>query len=128
LEKSDRVSGREDGFAEEVAIGAGENAKQRRFSRSVQTDHADLRAVEIGEIDVFEDLLLSVKLRDTYHRVDDFVRFGLRHSARIVERVGKLWVPLPSSAPPAKPANVSVAVRDARPLRAAVATKFTRLD
>ena len=84
LEEADGVAGREHGLAEEVLVDAGEDAQQRDLARAVQTDDADLRAVEIGEVDVLEDLLLAVELRDADHRVDDLVWFGIGHRARIV--------------------------------------------
>src|SRR5581483_9233098 len=72
LEHADGVAGREDGLADEVLVLPGEDAQQRRLARSVETDHADLRAVEIGEVDVFQNLFgLAVELRDTDHRIDD---------------------------------------------------------
>ncbi len=55
-------------------IDAGQDAQQRTFAGSVQADDADLRAVEIGEVDVLEDRFLVVILADSDHRVDDFVR------------------------------------------------------
>ena len=82
LEEADGVAGREDGLAEEVAVDAGQDAQQRRLPRSVQTDDADLRAIEIGEIDVFEDLLFSMELGDADHGIDDFVGLGLGHRGR----------------------------------------------
>src|SRR5258708_11869884 len=58
-------------------------SQKRRLAGAVETDDADLRAVEIGEVDVLEDLLrFSMELRDTHHGIDDFVRFGLRHRDR----------------------------------------------
>ena len=77
LEEADGVAGREHGLAEEVVVDAGQDAQQRRLARAVQTDDADLRAVEIGEVDVLEDLLLAVELRHSDHRVDDLVWFGV---------------------------------------------------
>ena len=65
----------EDGLALEFGVDAGKDAQQRTLARAVQAEHADLGAVEIGQGDVFEDLLLVVLLADTDHRVDDLVRF-----------------------------------------------------
>src|SRR5205807_9290327 len=75
FEKANRVAGREHRLADEIAVGAGQDAQQRRLARSVQTDDADLRAIKIGEVDVLEDLLLAVELRYSDHRVDDLVWF-----------------------------------------------------
>jgi hypothetical protein len=52
-----------------------EDAEERRFSRAIQSNDADLRAVKVREIDIFEDRLLVVKLADADHRVDDFIWF-----------------------------------------------------
>ncbi len=54
----------------------GEYAQQGRFAGAVQADHANLRAVKIGKVDVFEDRLLVVKLADADHGIDDFVWFS----------------------------------------------------
>ena len=58
----------------EFLIDAGENPQQRTLSGSVQADDADLRAVEIGKVDVLENGFLVVVLADSNHGVDDFVR------------------------------------------------------
>ena len=47
-------------------------------SRAVQAQHADLRAVEIGQVDVLQDRLLVMELPHADHGIDDLVRF--RHS------------------------------------------------
>jgi hypothetical protein len=68
-----------------VRVFAGQDAQQRRLAGAVEAEDPDLRAVEIGEVDVFEDLLLPVELRDTDHRVDDLVWFWLLgHRGRIL--------------------------------------------
>ena len=46
---------RDDCLAIDVLIDAGEYAQQRRLARTVQTDNADLRAVKVGKINVFQD-------------------------------------------------------------------------
>ncbi len=44
---------------------------------SVEADHADLGAVEIGKIDVLKNGLLVVVFTDADHRIDNFViEFG----------------------------------------------------
>ena len=62
-------------------IDAGKNAQERTLARSVQSDDADLGAIEIGKIDVFEYSFLVVVLADSNHGVDDFVRNGA-HAGR----------------------------------------------
>src|SRR6266498_1991544 len=59
--------------------GSGKSSLLRILAGSVQADDADLRAVKVGEVDVLEDLLLSMELGDTDHGIDDFVGFGLGH-------------------------------------------------
>ena len=66
-------------FADEILIDAGQNSQQRALSGSVQTDDADLRAVKVREVDVFEDLFLSMELRHADHGIDDFVGDSGRH-------------------------------------------------
>src|SRR5437867_9405873 len=73
FEISYRVAWRDRSFALKVLIHAGKDAQQRTFSRAIQTDDTNLRAVEIGQIDVFEDSLLVVVLAYSNHGVDDFV-------------------------------------------------------
>jgi hypothetical protein len=53
-----------------------QHMEQGRFARSIEADHANLRAVEIGEVDVFEDGLLVVVLADADHGIDNFVWFS----------------------------------------------------
>src|SRR6476620_3045250 len=69
-QEPDRVPRRQHGLAEVVLVFAGQDAQQRRLAGSVQADDADLRAIEIGEVDVLEDLFLSMELRDADHGVD----------------------------------------------------------
>src|SRR5256885_10951826 len=61
-----------------VVVLAGQDAQQRRLAGAVQADDADLRAIKVGEVDVLEDLLLSMELGDADHGIDDLVGFGLR--------------------------------------------------
>src|SRR6266850_6418493 len=67
---------RDNGLAIDLLVNAGEYAQQRRLARTIQTDHANLRAVEIGKVDVFKDRLLVVKLADADHRINNFVGFS----------------------------------------------------
>ncbi len=73
LQVADRIAGREDDFALEILVDAGDNLHQGRLARAVQTDDAYLGAVEKREVDVVEHLfLIGEGLRDTHHREDDF--------------------------------------------------------
>ena len=58
-----------------------EYAQQRRPARPIQPNDANLRAIEIGKIDVFEDGLLVIELTDADHGIDDFVFSG--HDFRV---------------------------------------------
>src|SRR5438034_6947592 len=46
-------------LAEEVAVGAGHDAQQRRLAGAIGAEHADLRPVEEREIDAAQDLPLG---------------------------------------------------------------------
>ena len=59
-----------------LLVDPGEYAEQRRLAGAVQSDYANLRAVKIGKVDIFEDRLLVVKLADADHGIDDFVWFS----------------------------------------------------
>ena len=68
-----RVTRREDHFALKVLVDARDDLHQRRFTRTVQTDDADLGSVKEREVDVVKDLfLIGERLRNAYHRKDDF--------------------------------------------------------
>ena len=60
---------------------AGDDLHQRRFTRAVETDDANLRAIEKGEIDVVENplLVLGDDLRDSHHGENDFLVVGCCH-------------------------------------------------
>ena len=75
LEEADGVARREDRLAHELLVHAGHDPEQRALARSVQAEHADLGAVEIGKIDVLQHRFLVVELAYSHHGVDDFVRF-----------------------------------------------------
>src|SRR5205085_11896537 len=70
---TDSVTGRENRLANELLINSCENPQQRAFARTVQADDAYLRAVEVGEVNIFKDRLLVVILSDADHRVDNFI-------------------------------------------------------
>jgi hypothetical protein len=75
LQVAHRVPRVEDDLSAELLLDAGHDSQQRALAGSVQTDHADFRAVEVREGDVLDDGLLVVALADADHRVDDLVRF-----------------------------------------------------
>src|SRR6185436_16196789 len=82
FEITDGETRRDDCFTVEVFVDAREYAEQGRLARAVQADDADLCAVEVGEIDVFENRLLVVKLADADHGINDFVWFSA-HNVQI---------------------------------------------
>src|SRR5205814_3846073 len=73
FEKSNRVTGRQNCLAEKIFVNAGKNSQQRALARSIQTDDADLRAVEVRKVNVLENLLFSMELGYANHGIDDFV-------------------------------------------------------
>ncbi len=74
FEVADRVARRQDGLAREALVRARDDAQQRGLARAVEADDADLRAVEVREVDVLQHRALVVVAADADHRVDDFVR------------------------------------------------------
>ena len=76
FEIADGIAGRDHGFAVNFFVDAGEYAQQGRLARSVQADDANLRAVEVRKVDVFEDRLLIVKLADADQGINNFVWFS----------------------------------------------------
>jgi hypothetical protein len=77
LQIADGVAGRQHRFADEVLLHAGHDAQQRAFACAVQPQHADLGAVEIGEADVAQHLLLGrVDFADPHHRINDLCTHG----------------------------------------------------
>jgi len=75
FQKADGVARRASGLADEVLLDARHDAQQRAFARAVETDDADLGAVEVRQVDVLEDRALAVVLADADHGVDDLVGF-----------------------------------------------------
>ena len=73
FEEADREARRNSRLALKFLIDAGEYPQQRTLSGTVQSDDADLRAIEIRQVDVLEDSFLVVVLADSNHGVDDFV-------------------------------------------------------
>ena len=64
----------EDDLPFEVGLDAGDDLEQGGFSRSVQTQDADLGAIEKGQVDVFEDLFAGWEgLADLFHGKDDLL-------------------------------------------------------
>ena len=78
FEEADGMAGGEDRFADEILVHAGQNPQERALSRAVQPQDADLRPVEIGEVDILQDRLFLVDLAHSDHGVDDLVRV-VRH-------------------------------------------------
>src|SRR6185369_10394953 len=76
FEKADGESRRDRSLALKILIDARKNPKQRTFSRPVQSNDADLCAIEVRQVDIFEDSFLIVVLADPNHGVDDFVGDG----------------------------------------------------
>ena len=80
LEQTDVITGLEVHVTVELRIASAQDAHERGFAGTVETEHADLRAVEKRQRDVAEDFLALDFLRDADHRENDFGSFvGLRH-------------------------------------------------
>src|SRR5262249_4882749 len=73
LQETDGVAGRNSGLALKVLLHGGKDLQERTLSRTVEADHANLGAIKIGEIDVFEYSLLIVELVYSNHGVNDFI-------------------------------------------------------
>ena len=73
LQEADGMARGEDRLPDEIRIDAGQDPEQRALARAVQAQDADLRPVEIGEIDVLQDRFFLVDLAHSDHGVDDFV-------------------------------------------------------
>ena len=72
-----RVALGEHRLAQVVLVHAGHDAQQGALARAVQTEHADLGAVEEAERDVAQHLPVGrVDAPDAHHRVDDLLGFG----------------------------------------------------
>ncbi len=65
----------------EVLVHPRHDAQHRGLARTVETQHADLRAVVVPQADVLDDGLVVVDLGHPVHRVDDFglLAGGLGH-------------------------------------------------
>ncbi len=73
LQIAHRVTRREDHLALKVLVDARDDLHQRRLTRTVQTDDADLGTVEEREVDVVQYFfLIGEGLRNPDHREDDF--------------------------------------------------------
>ena len=55
LQIADGVAGGQDGLAQVLLVDPGHNLQQGAFAGAVEAQHADLRAVEIGQIDIAQD-------------------------------------------------------------------------
>jgi hypothetical protein len=75
LEEADAVALGEDGLAIVFLVDTRHDLEQGRLTGTVETKHADLGAIEIGEGNVLDDRLAVVAFVDAHHRVDDF--FGI---------------------------------------------------
>ncbi len=73
LEEADAVAVGKDRLAVELLVDAGHDPEQGRLTGAIETEHADLGAVEIGEGNVLDDRLAVVVLVDPDHRVDNFL-------------------------------------------------------
>src|SRR6185503_19769242 len=74
LKESDGEARRHCRASLKLLINAGKSTEKRTLAVTVQTDDADLGAVEIRQVDIFEDSFLVVVLADPNHGVDDFIR------------------------------------------------------
>ncbi len=67
FEEADGVAGLQRNLTFVVLVDAGEDAEEGALAGAVETEDADLRTVEVREIDVLEDLLFVVALGDADH-------------------------------------------------------------
>ena len=77
------VARREDHFALVGLVQPGNDFEQGGLTRTVQTDDADFRPVEEGQVDVLQYLLVVLlnRLVQPYHREDDFLVINCCHIA-----------------------------------------------
>ena len=62
------VAGRENHLALEGLVESGDDFQQGGLTGAVQTQHADFRSIEKGEVDVFKNLFLrGNRLADVHH-------------------------------------------------------------
>ena len=74
LEVAHRVAGREDNFALIVFVESGDDLEQGGFAGAIESDDANLGAIEEGEVDVFQHLFLGREgFAHAHHREDDFL-------------------------------------------------------
>ena len=85
LQVADRMAGRQGNLPLKLLVHARQDLEQGTLARAVEPQHADLGAVEIGEVDVLEDDLLVVGFADADHRVDDLVRFIAHNFGDLLE-------------------------------------------
>ena len=84
LQIADAVTGREHHIALIGFVDAGYDLEERRFSRSVQTDDANLGAVEKRKVNVFKNLFLrGHDLGDAHHRENYF--FIVSHEKKFMK-------------------------------------------
>ena len=74
LEVAHGVAGREDNFALIVFVEPGDDLEQGGFAGAIESDDANLGAIEEGEVDVFQHLFLGREgFAHAHHREDDFL-------------------------------------------------------
>src|SRR5262249_19319017 len=85
LEIADGITGRDHRLTVKVFINSCKDAQQRGLTRAIQADDANLCAVKIGEIDIFENRLFIIELTDADHGIDDFVIGGHNLNPQITQ-------------------------------------------
>ncbi len=71
-QEPDAIAGRQRRLALNVVVEAGHDLQQRGLARSVRAEHADLRAVQKREVDVFEnDGVGRINLPEPFHGVNE---------------------------------------------------------
>src|ERR1051326_1562244 len=72
-----------------ILIDASQNAQQRRLSRSVESNNSNLGAIEIREVDIFQDRLLVIELTDADHGINDFVWLSRHNLDSEITQIGR---------------------------------------
>ncbi len=80
FKEADGVPGGKNRLPNELFVGPGEDPEKRALPGAVESDHADLGAVEVREGNILQDGLLVVKFADSDHGVNHFIRF-VNHSS-----------------------------------------------
>jgi len=74
FEEAQGVPGREHRLALILLVQSRHDAKQGALARAIQSQHADLGPIEVGQGDVLDDLPVLAGLADPHHGVDDLFR------------------------------------------------------